>query len=184
MKNPVRVKITKKRHNLLVFANKCVSNIDSVKFCYADINCRLNIKREDELINDTLLYFLTELNSHVDGDEWKFEKIFVLLWTASATLSIMVSKFFSSGCVCLNLVSWNCFFSWIHSEYCMKSWEFFWSYFPAFGLNTERYTVSLRIQSECGKLQTRKTVRTLFTQCKFYLVSMWCFKLRAIRWVI
>ena len=29
-------------------------------------------------------------------------------------------------------------------------------YFPAFGLNTERYGVSLRIQSECGKIQTRK----------------------------
>ena len=30
-------------------------------------------------------------------------------------------------------------------------------YFPAFGLNTERYEVSLRIQSECGKIRTRKT---------------------------
>ena len=29
-------------------------------------------------------------------------------------------------------------------------------YFPAFGLNTERYAVSLRIQSECGKIRTRK----------------------------
>ena len=37
-------------------------------------------------------------------------------------------------------------------------------YFPAFGLNmersfglnTERYGVSLRIQSECGKIRTRK----------------------------
>ena len=28
-------------------------------------------------------------------------------------------------------------------------------YFPAFGLNTERYEVSLRIQSECGKTRTR-----------------------------
>ena len=28
-------------------------------------------------------------------------------------------------------------------------------YFPAFGLNTERYEVSLRIQSECGKIRTR-----------------------------
>ena len=26
-------------------------------------------------------------------------------------------------------------------------------YFPAFELNTERYSVSLRIQSECGKMQ-------------------------------
>ena len=29
-------------------------------------------------------------------------------------------------------------------------------YFPAFILNTERYFVSLRIQSECGKTRTRK----------------------------
>ena len=29
-------------------------------------------------------------------------------------------------------------------------------YFPAFGLNTERYGVSLRIQSECGEIPTRK----------------------------
>ena len=29
-------------------------------------------------------------------------------------------------------------------------------YFPALGLNTERYFVSLRIQSECGKIHTRK----------------------------
>ena len=33
-------------------------------------------------------------------------------------------------------------------------------YFPAFGLNTEIYTVSLRIQSECGKIWTRKTLNT------------------------
>ena len=30
-------------------------------------------------------------------------------------------------------------------------------YFLAFGLNTERYLVSLHIQSECGKIRTRKT---------------------------
>ena len=30
-------------------------------------------------------------------------------------------------------------------------------YFPAFGLNTKRYSVSLRIQSKCGKMHTRKT---------------------------
>ena len=28
-------------------------------------------------------------------------------------------------------------------------------YFPAFGLNTKRYFVSLRIQSACGRMQTR-----------------------------
>ena len=30
-------------------------------------------------------------------------------------------------------------------------------YFPAFGLNTEIYRVNLYIQSECGKIRTRKT---------------------------
>ena len=30
-------------------------------------------------------------------------------------------------------------------------------YFPAFGLNRERYSVSLRIQSECWKIRTRIT---------------------------
>ena len=30
-------------------------------------------------------------------------------------------------------------------------------YFPSFGLNTERYRVSLRIQSECWKIGSRIT---------------------------
>ena len=33
-------------------------------------------------------------------------------------------------------------------------------YFHTFGLNTNRYSVSLRIQLECGKKQTRKTPNT------------------------
>ena len=33
-------------------------------------------------------------------------------------------------------------------------------HFPAFGLNTERYSVSLRIQSECGKMRPRITPNT------------------------
>ena len=71
MKSPVNVKtdLTKKHHNLLVSANKYVSNIDSVKFCYADVNCRLKIKWEDESINDTFFCSLTELKSHVNADE-------------------------------------------------------------------------------------------------------------------
>ena len=30
-------------------------------------------------------------------------------------------------------------------------------YFPAFGLNAKRYSVCIRIQIECGKMQTRIT---------------------------
>ena len=33
-------------------------------------------------------------------------------------------------------------------------------YFPAFRLNTERYSGSLRIQSKCRKIRTRKTPNT------------------------
>ena len=43
---------------------------------------------------------------------------------------------------------------------CVKSVQirsFSGPYFPVFGLNTERYFVSLRIQSEYGKIRTKKT---------------------------
>ena len=33
-------------------------------------------------------------------------------------------------------------------------------YFPAFGLNTGRYSVSLRIQSECGRIRTNISPNT------------------------
>ena len=48
-------------------------------------------------------------------------------------------------------------------EHCVKSvriWSLSGPYFPAFGLNTERYEVSLSIQSECEKMRTRKTPNT------------------------
>ena len=43
--------------------------------------------------------------------------------------------------------------------HCVKSAQirnFSGPYFLAFGLNTETYSVSLRIQSECRKIQTRE----------------------------
>ena len=39
-------------------------------------------------------------------------------------------------------------------------WSAFFPHFPVFGLNTERYEVSLRIQSKCGKMETRITPNT------------------------
>ena len=42
-------------------------------------------------------------------------------------------------------------------------------YFLAFGLNTERYSVSLRIRSECGKMWTKITSNT----DAFYAVISW-----------
>ena len=46
---------------------------------------------------------------------------------------------------------------------CIRS--FSGPYFLALGMNTERYSVPLHIQSECGKIRTRKTPNTdPFTQ--------------------
>ena len=42
----------------------------------------------------------------------------------------------------------------IHSMKSVDIWSFSGPYFPAFGLNTERYSASVRIQSECGKIWT------------------------------
>ena len=41
-------------------------------------------------------------------------------------------------------------------EKCPNTEFFSGPFFPAFGLNTERYGVSLRIESECRKIRTRK----------------------------
>ena len=51
----------------------------------------------------------------------------------------------------------------IRNLHCVKSAgirSYSGPHFPAFGLNTERYKVSLRIQSECGKMRTRITPNT------------------------
>ena len=49
------------------------------------------------------------------------------------------------------------------NKHCVKSihiWSYSGPHFPVFALNTERYSVSLRIQSECGKIRTRITPNT------------------------
>ena len=45
----------------------------------------------------------------------------------------------------------------IHCVKIVRIWSYSGPYFPAFGLNTERYFVSLSVQSECGKIRTRIT---------------------------
>ena len=53
-------------------------------------------------------------------------------------------------------------FAWLlSSSHCIKSAcirSYSGPHFPAFGLNTERYSLSHRIQSECGKIRTRITL--------------------------
>ena len=45
-------------------------------------------------------------------------------------------------------------------------------YFLVFGLNAERYSVSLRIQSECGELRNRITPIFIYFLFIFYLFNI------------
>ena len=51
----------------------------------------------------------------------------------------------------------------IRARHCVKSvriWSYSGQHFPAFGLNTKRYSMSLRIQSKWGKIWTRISPNT------------------------
>ena len=56
---------------------------------------------------------------------------------------------------------WIQLMKWIQLKHChCVSRSFSGPYFPAFRLNTERYSVSVHIQSKCGRIRTRKTPKT------------------------
>ena len=74
-------------------------------------------------------------------------------------------------------------FFWFSSHfYCVKIVRirsFSGPYFPVFGLNTERYCVSLRIQFERRKMRSRKTPKmdsfqAVFVLIKVNLLAVWC----------
>ena len=68
LKRGVRNKLdlTKSKYNLLKRANDHVKEVPSIKFCYADINCRLEVKFNDE--NQKVIFFSSfdELRDIVD----------------------------------------------------------------------------------------------------------------------
>ena len=59
--------------------------------------------------------------------------------------------------ISVNLRAINFFVSNYNCVKSVRIRSFSGPYFPAFGLNTGRYVVSLRIQSKCRKIRTRKT---------------------------
>ena len=82
------------------------------------------------------------------------KKAFVKYCNASFYINSPILQFkLRKSCVLLLLLLF--FFHLLH-ETCPYS-EFSGSYYPAFGPNTEIYSVLLRIQSKCGKIRTRKT---------------------------
>ena len=63
----------------------------------------------------------------------------------------------------------------LKNDHCVKRVHirsFSGPYFSTLGLNIERYSVSLRIHSECGKIRTRKTLNTMEGEGRFYFSKM------------
>ena len=92
-------------------------------------------------------------------------------------------RYFCNYCLFAHLKVFQTFV--LHCIKSVRIWSFSGSYFPASGPNTERYEVSLHIQSKCEKMRTRKTPNTDTFQAviaplkkvsKLNLSQMWCFK--------
>ena len=62
--------------------------------------------------------------------------------------------FYSEFCEMLQKTSDDCYRKSVFSD------NHYVKVFPAFGLNMDIYSVNLRIQSKCGKIQTRRTLNT------------------------
>ena len=77
-------------------------------------------------------------------------------------------------------------FFWFSSHFyyvkIIRIWSFSGPYFPVFGLNTERYAVSVRIQFECRKIRNRKTPNRDTFQAVFILVkvNLWLYSVNKV----
>ena len=83
----------------------------------------------------------------------EFSWLFMKLWGLSRSRETVILSL-RKKCPYLELF-WSAFFL-IRTEY-GEIWSYSGPHFPAFGLNTERYSASLLIQSECGKMRTKVT---------------------------
>ena len=68
LKRGVKTKLdlTKSRYDLSKRANDHVKEVPSIKFCYADINCRLKVKFNDENQKDIFFSHFDDLRDIVD----------------------------------------------------------------------------------------------------------------------
>ena len=78
MKPGVRVKLdlTKSWQTLLIDANKVAKQNSDIKFCYADINCRLKIKWIDESNDDEFFSSMDELQEILGNHQMSIKEIF------------------------------------------------------------------------------------------------------------
>ena len=56
--------------------------------------------------------------------------------------------------------------------YSVLFWSAFFPHFPAFGLNTERYSVSLRMRENAENMQTRITPKIVFYKFTKQLIGI------------
>ena len=67
-------------------------------------------------------------------------------------------------------VNLRCLYAYLLVCESVSIWSFSGPYFPSFELNMERYSISVRIQSEFGKIWTRKTPNMHTFHAAFTLV--------------
>ena len=70
------------------------------------------------------------------------------------------------------LANWFHFSKICHYVKSVRIRNFSGPHFPVFGLNTEEYSVSLRIQSECENIRNRKTPNTYTFHVVFKRISV------------
>ena len=106
------------------------------------------------------------LNTHVECLYAISDQILKCLFSLVVHIYVFIYLYNSSGFSSFQLVVGD--FRWFqvtpycnnlgpHSVTTVRIRSFTGSYFPAFGLDTERYGISFRIQSECRKIQTKET---------------------------
>ena len=105
--------------------------------------------------------FLTSWYTHV---RVRMRGVRNIRFSENLTCFVFLKHPFWDSCFCLITddlhIQQECSINLLGTNY--VSTEFFSGpYFPAFGLNTERYEVSLSIQPECGKIRTRR--KSVFT---------------------
>ena len=114
-------------------------------------NCGLYLKAA--CIN----YFLSKLRLVFEGD--------LYLKAASIRENTVFNFFQYAICYGKRILTARWIYTHMHCVKSVRIRKFSGSCFPAFGLNTKRYSVSPRIQSECGKYGPEKLrIWTLFKQ--------------------
>ena len=114
---------------------------------------------------------------------YKRGHIYNKIW-CSFTKSMLLLENVSSTCSLYFVVEDRTenlsYYLYICEKHCVKSVRirsYSCPYFPVFGLNTERYGVSLRILYQCGKMRTRITSNTDTFHAVKEITWIWILKL-------